>query len=123
MGYEDLVKCIKDFIAESDAIELVALVDRDGLVLHADSRKAGDEILLTRVSSAISSLFSDASSRLAVDLRRIDFRTPDNDVYIGVDYGNGQVLCVKVSDRRSYALIGYLAEVYRSRIQKIIQEF
>ena len=29
----------------------------------------------------------------------------------------------KISDRRSYALIGYLAEIYRPRIQKIIQEF
>ncbi|MHA2407205.1 MAG: hypothetical protein ACXACA_02385 [Candidatus Ranarchaeia archaeon] len=123
MGYEDLVKCMKEFMAESDAIELVALVDRDGLVLHADSRKAGDEILLTRVSSAVSSLFSDATSRLAMGLRRIDFRTPDNDVFMGIDYGEGQVLCIKISDRRSYALIGYLAEIYRPRIQKIIQEF
>ena len=87
MGYEDLVKCMKEFMAESDAIELVALVDRDGLVLHADSRKAGDEISLTRVSSAVSSLFSDAKA-LAIKLCHfsgtispsLDFHLASNDL-------------------------------------------
>ena len=123
MGFDELVKSLKDFVEETDAIEMAAIVDRDGLVLHAETREGADASLIPGFSSTVSSLFSDAVSRLAEPISRIDFRTPKNEVLIGIDYGEGLVLCVKVTDRKSFALVGYLAENYKNRITKIIKEF
>ncbi|MHA1712920.1 MAG: hypothetical protein ACTSW4_02585 [Candidatus Ranarchaeia archaeon] len=123
MGFEELVQCMTDFMAESSVIELCALVDRDGLILHAIDRKERGELLLNRISSAVSSLFFDSTERLGMPVRRLDFQTENSESVIGFDYGEGRVFCVKVTDPRSHALIGYLVELYRPRFQSIIQKF
>ena len=123
MGFEELVQCMEDFMAESEVIELCALVDRDGLILHAIDRENRGELLLNRISSAVSSLFFDSSERLGMPIDRIDFQTTNSETVLGFNYGDGRIFCAKVSDARSHAFIGYLAKLYRPRFQKIIQDF
>ena len=123
MGFDELVQCMTEFMAESSVIELCALVDRDGLILHAIDRKDRGEMMLNRISSAVSSLFFDSAERLGLSVQRLDFQTNDSESVIGYDYGEGRVLCVKVTDPRSHALVGYLIELYKPRFQNIIQDF
>ncbi len=123
MGFEELVQCIEDFMKESELIELCALVDRDGLILHAVDRLNRGELVLNRISSAVSSLFFDSSERLGMPIERIDFQTSESETVLGFNYGDGRIFCAKVSDPRSHAFIGYLAKLYKSRFQKIIQDF
>ena len=123
MGFEELVKCLESLMAESDNIQMVALVDQDGLVLHAIDRKKRGDTLLNRISSAMSSLFTDTMERTGKHVHRMDILTQEKEVVIGMDYGEGRVLCLLVNDIGSHAFAAYLAQLYKPKLQKIIHEF